>query len=118
MKYTHEDYTVALICALSTDFTASTAMLDEKHPKLPVKFQCRYTLGQIGPHNVVIASLPHGTTHPWEVDYLLHNFPNIRFGLMVGVGGGAPATPSDDPNKDIRLGDVVVSHSEGNHGKR
>ncbi|KFG86036.1 hypothetical protein MANI_029080 [Metarhizium anisopliae] len=116
MKYTHEDYTVALICALSTDFTASTAMLDEKHPKLPVKFQCRYTLGQIGPHNVVIASLPHGTTHPWEVDYLLHNFPNIRFGLMVGVGGGAPATPSDDPNKDIRLGDVVVSHSEGNHG--
>ncbi|KID82995.1 tetratricopeptide repeat domain protein [Metarhizium guizhouense ARSEF 977] len=51
-----------------------------------------------------------------EVDYLLHHFPNIRFGLMVGIGGGAPATPSDDPNKDIRLGDVVVSHSEGNHG--
>ncbi|KAL2014885.1 hypothetical protein VTN00DRAFT_2410 [Thermoascus crustaceus] len=26
---------------------------------------------------------------------------------MVGVGGGAPASPSDDPDEDIHLGDVV-----------
>jgi hypothetical protein len=31
-------------------------------------------------------------------------FPAIRFGLMVGIGGGVPSKKID-----IRLGDVVVS---------
>ncbi|KPA36758.1 hypothetical protein FLAG1_10456, partial [Fusarium langsethiae] len=35
---------------------------------------------------------------------MLRSFPNIRFGLMVGIGGGAPSA-----KHDIRLGDVVVS---------
>ncbi|WDK22134.1 hypothetical protein CGRA01v4_13424 [Colletotrichum graminicola] len=35
---------------------------------------------------------------------MLHSFPNIRVGLMVGIGGGAPT-----PEHDIRLGDIVVS---------
>lgn len=34
---------------------------------------------------------------------MIHTFPNIRIGLMVGIGGGAPST-----KHDIRLGDVVV----------
>ncbi|KAN0085021.1 hypothetical protein V8E54_001488 [Elaphomyces granulatus] len=44
---------------------------------------------------------------------LLRSFPKIRFGLMVGVGGGASGHPSDDP---IRLGDVVVSNPKSGHG--
>lgn len=35
---------------------------------------------------------------------MLNAFPNIRIGLLVGIGGGAPT-----PQKDIRLGDVAVS---------
>jgi hypothetical protein len=35
---------------------------------------------------------------------MMHSFPNIRIGLLVGVGGGAPS-----PKHDIRLGDIVVS---------
>ena len=35
---------------------------------------------------------------------MLNAFPNIRIGLLVGIGGGAPTS-----RKDIRLGDVVVS---------
>jgi nucleoside phosphorylase len=35
---------------------------------------------------------------------MLHSFPNVRFGLMVGIGGGAP-----NAKHDIRLGDVIVS---------
>jgi hypothetical protein len=35
---------------------------------------------------------------------MLHSFPNVRIGLMVGVGGGAPSQ-----KHDIRLGDIVVS---------
>lgn len=37
---------------------------------------------------------------------MLHSFPNVRIGLMVGIGGGAPKS-----KQDIRLGDVVVSAS-------
>jgi hypothetical protein len=35
-------------------------------------------------------------------------FPSIRFGLMVGIGGGVPST-----NEDIRLGDIVISKPTG-----
>lgn len=38
-------------------------------------------------------------------------FSNLRFGLMVGVGGGIPSLDSD-----IRLGDVVVSVPDGQAG--
>ncbi|KAL5083750.1 hypothetical protein Trisim1_000954 [Trichoderma cf. simile WF8] len=42
---------------------------------------------------------------------MLHSFPNIRIGLMVGIGGGAPSS-----KHDIRLGDVVVSAPRGGNG--
>src|SRR5437667_9730144 len=35
---------------------------------------------------------------------MLHSFPNVRIGLMVGIGGGAPTE-----KHDIRLGDIVMS---------
>lgn len=34
----------------------------------------------------------------------MRSFLNIRVGLMVGIGGGAPSQ-----KHDIRLGDIVVS---------
>jgi len=37
---------------------------------------------------------------------LLNDFRSIRFGLLVGIGGGVPGEEEED---DIRLGDVVVS---------
>ncbi|KAL7908566.1 purine and uridine phosphorylase [Trichoderma velutinum] len=67
-----------------------------------------YVLGRIGKHNVVIAVLPHGeygiSSAASVARDMLHTFPNIRIGLMVGIGGGAPSE-----KHDIRLGDVVVS---------
>ncbi|CCF43601.1 hypothetical protein CH063_13257, partial [Colletotrichum higginsianum] len=42
---------------------------------------------------------------------MLHSFPNVRIGLMVGIGGGAPSL-----KHDIRLGDVVVSKPGGGNG--
>lgn len=35
---------------------------------------------------------------------MMHSFPNVRIGLMVGIGGSAPSR-----KHDIRLGDIVVS---------
>jgi nucleoside phosphorylase len=67
-----------------------------------------YTLGKVGKHNVVIAVLPdgeYGTSSAASVARdMLHSFPNIRIGLMVGIGGGAPS-----PKHDIRLNDIIVS---------
>ncbi|KAI6372287.1 hypothetical protein MCOR25_003802 [Pyricularia grisea] len=74
-----------------------------------------YTLGAIWGHNVVIAMLPKGeyetTTAATVAKDMVRSFPDVRIGLMVGIGGGAPNT-----SHDIRLGDVVVSSPDGVHG--
>lgn len=114
-----EIYSVGWICALPKELVAARLFLDEVHPGPDCVKQhdnnC-YTLGRIGKHNVVIASLPmgeYGTVSAASVARdMLHTFPNIRTGLMVGIGGGAPSEKND-----IRLGDVVVSLSyAGNNG--
>lgn len=68
-------------------------------------------------HNVVVACLPagvYGTVSAATVaNNMLRTFTGIRFGLMVGIGGGIPR---HDQGVDIRLGDVVVSQPDGTHG--
>ncbi|KAM5526673.1 hypothetical protein FOXYSP1_20914 [Fusarium oxysporum f. sp. phaseoli] len=106
-----QKYTVGWICAVTTEFVAARAFFDEKHDQLETiadNDNNNYALGRIGKHNVVMAVLPkaeYGTTSAATVARdMLRSFPNIRFGLMVGIGGGAPSA-----KHDIRLGDVVVS---------
>ncbi|KAI9781882.1 MAG: hypothetical protein M1839_005676 [Geoglossum umbratile] len=110
-KLAHEDYTVGWICAISMERVAAQTFLDEKHEGLeylPTHDNNSYQLGRIGKHNVVIAVLPdgeYGTSSAASVARdMLHSFPNVRIGLMVGIGGGAPSQ-----SHDIRLGDIVVS---------
>lgn len=104
----HSDYAVGWVCALSKEQTAATAMLDVVHDNLPTPEgdHNAYTLGSIGKHNIVIACLPEGVygtnAAATVVSRMLSTFPSIRFGLMVGIGGGIP-------DRDVRLGDVVVS---------
>lgn len=113
------DYTVGWICAISTEYVAARAFLDKKHE--PIEYLSPhddnvYTLGEVGKHNVVIATLPDGeygiAAAASVEDDMLNSFPNIRFILMVGIGGGAPTE-----KHDIRLGDLVVSRPrDGNSG--
>ncbi|RDW72400.1 uncharacterized protein DSM5745_07572 [Aspergillus mulundensis] len=74
-----------------------------------------YTLSRIGPHNIVIASLPAGiygeSPAATVAAQMLSTFPSIRIGLLVGIGGGIPSE-----QHDIRLGDVVVSRPEKDVG--
>jgi nucleoside phosphorylase len=137
---THDDYTVGWICALpDTELVVARAMLDEEHPMLladPGDTNA-YSLGRIGSHNVVIACLPAEKTGTVSAAIvakdMLRSFKAVRFGLMVGVGGGVPClnlvdkeasktaegeddtgdedTDEDDAldSKDVRLGDVVIS---------
>lgn len=105
------DYTVGWICATETENVAAQEILDEEHEG-PESVQQNdnniYTLGRIGKHNVVIAALPHkqyGLVNAANAARdMAHSFPNVKIGLLVGVGGGVPSA-----THDIRLGDVVVS---------
>ena len=72
-------------------------------------------LGNIGKHNVVIAVLPDGeygiSSAASVAADMLCSFPNVRIGLMVGIGGGAPSQ-----KHDVRLGDIVVSTPRNGEG--
>lgn len=109
----NSEYQVGWICALPIEMTAARAMLDEIHEspqEQDPRDQNNYCLGRIQKHNVVIACLPdYGTTSAAVVAVqMLHTFKKIRFGLMVGIGGGVPSAKND-----IRLGDIVVSRPGG-----
>ncbi|KAM0322092.1 hypothetical protein ACHAQA_009721 [Verticillium albo-atrum] len=114
-----QKYTVGWICAITTEFVAAQAFLDQEHDAphhVAPHDNNSYVLGSVGRHNVVIAVLPdaeYGTTSAATVARdMLHSFPNVRIGLMVGIGGGAPRLPEHD----VRLGDVVVSSAAGGNG--
>jgi nucleoside phosphorylase len=106
-----EEYTVGWICAITTEYVAAQTFLDEEHERpeyLPQHNKNDYALGRIGKHNVVMSVLPRGeygkSSAARVAEAMMHSFPNIRIGLMVGIGGGVPSK-----THDIRLGDVVVS---------
>lgn len=85
-------------------------MLDEEHDDLnrDENDENIYSLGSIGGHNVVIVCLPAGRigNNPAAsvATQMRATFNKIRFGLMVGIGGGVPKA-----DVDICLGDIVVS---------
>ncbi|KAJ5992960.1 hypothetical protein N7451_008684 [Penicillium sp. IBT 35674x] len=118
-RLNRDEYTVGWVSALSDEFTAAQEMLDEEHQDLlPAQSSNDpniYTLGCIGGHNVVLVCLPAGQTDTHSAVavtiQMKNTFPAIRFGLMVGIGGGVPSK-----NADIRLGDIVVSQPANGHG--
>jgi nucleoside phosphorylase len=114
-RLSHNDYTVACICPMGVELAAVEGMLDEIHENLPSsRDQNGYTLGRIGRHNIVVAVMPAiGNNRAASVAIqLLNDFRSIRFGLLVGIGGGVPGEEEDD----IRLGDVVISKPTATFG--
>ena len=109
MATNHREYTVGWICALPIEMANAKAMLDEQYPAppQPKSDDNNYAVGKIGAHKVVIACLPTGragtTSAAVVATQMLSTFTGIRFGLMVGVGGGVPSEEND-----VRLGDVVI----------
>ncbi|KAL8818012.1 MAG: hypothetical protein Q9191_008032 [Dirinaria sp. TL-2023a] len=115
-KLKPHDYTIAWLCALAdSELVAAIKMLDERHqePSKAAKDHNTYVYGSIGSHNIVIACMPLG--QPGMVSasrtafWLPASFPELSLYLFVGIGGGIPsAFPEPDPERDVRLGDVVV----------
>ena len=99
------------LCATPIELGAAAGMLDEEHQDLPHL----YTFGRIGEHNAVIACLPAGQTGNNSAAVVAvqvkSKFTSIRFGLVLGIGGGVP---SDEAY--VRLGDVVISKPYMHYG--
>ncbi|KAB8237922.1 uncharacterized protein BDW43DRAFT_321109 [Aspergillus alliaceus] len=103
-SFTHDDYTIAWICALSLEVAAARTSADPN----------AYEVGELNGHCIVIACLPAGVygtvSAATVVSRMCLTFPRLQYGLMVGIGGGVPGN-----NNDIRLGDVVVSKPVGKY---
>lgn len=113
------DFTVGWICALPIELAAATEMMDEEYGDLPCQPTDTniYCFGRVGVHNVVAACLPAGqmgsASAATVAAQMKTSFPFLRFGVLVGIGGGVPNL---DAGIDIRLGDVVISQPSGQYG--
>lgn len=110
---------------LRPEILAATMMLEEDEVYNPAPAQKAegdensYICGKVGEHRCVITwptlCSPEATSK--TVAFLVNAFPNLRFGLLVGVAGGAP-DPGFHPDLDeepLLLGDVVVSKPDHGH---
>lgn len=110
-----EHYTVAWIAPLEIEAQAAWYMLDHVHQgnfSMNRGDDYLYMAGDINEHNVIIATFPAG--HNYGVgsaaalaSQVKKSFPNLWFGLLVGVAAGLPDL-CRVPSRDIRLGDVLV----------
>jgi hypothetical protein len=113
-------YTIAWIAPLPIEARAAVCLLDRKHSgTFPMQRGDDYVFqaGEVCGHNVVIATLPAGQEYGTGSAAALASqvkkyFPNLWFGLLVGVAAGLPKLTEPLP-RDIRLGDVLVALPEG-----
>lgn len=113
-------YAVAWIAPLQIEAQAALHMLDNRHSgRFSVARGDDYVFhaGDIGGHNTIIATLPAGQEYGTGsaaalASQLKKFFPNLWFGLLVGVAAGLPNISGTKP-RDIRLGDVLVALPEG-----
>ncbi|KAI8670371.1 NACHT domain-containing protein [Fusarium keratoplasticum] len=110
-----QDITVVIFCALAIEITAVKFTLDERlisHPVIAGVDSFNYSYGRIRDHNVVLArGTQMGPVNAAAcAATVIQQFPNIRFALMIGIGGGIPSQ-----TQDIRLGDIAVGIPGGSH---
>lgn len=121
MELDPRQYTIAWIAPLQIEARAAICMLDKRHVgRFPSQPGGDYVFqaGEVRGHNVVIAMLPAGQEYGTGSAAALASqlktfFPNLWFGLLVGVAAGLPKL-SGPSVRDIRLGDVLVAMPEEN----
>ncbi|KAH8592579.1 hypothetical protein B0O99DRAFT_663067 [Bisporella sp. PMI_857] len=117
-RYVARDgYTIGWIRTLPIEVAAAAEMLDEEHQDLPqdATDTNSYSLSGVGEHNVVFVCLParqpRTSSAAAVASQMGSKFPATRFGLVVGIGGGAPSADAG-----IGLGGIVISQPFGQHG--
>lgn len=114
-----EDFEVAIICALSTEYAAVEEIVDEFwddqgdiYGKAP-EDRNNYSTGRIGKHNVVLLSLcDTGKVEASRAaaDMRL-SYTGVKLALFVGVCGAVPQYTHGGEIREILLGDVIVGHT-------
>lgn len=110
------DFTIAIICALTLEADAVDGLFDETYDRLGQHYSKQsgdpnaYINGRIGKHNVVLCYLPSigKRSAASAASSLQVSYTNIELVLVVGICGGAPSSPS---GQGIFLGDVIISDS-------
>lgn len=113
-------YTVAWLAPLEIEAQAALHLLDNiHHGRFPIAPGDDYIFqaGDVCGHNIIIATIPPGQEYGTGSAAALASqvkkfFPNLWFGLLVGVAAGLPNL-SRSPPLDIRLGDVLVGLGTG-----
>ncbi|KAK9442360.1 tetratricopeptide repeat domain-containing protein [Metarhizium brunneum] len=113
-------YTIAWIAPLEIEAISALHLLDNSHHgrfSLSRGDDYVFHAGDVCGHNVVIATLPAGQEYGTGSAAALaaqvkRFFPNLWFGLLVGVAAGLPLLFGPE-RRDIRLGDVLVALPEG-----
>jgi hypothetical protein len=114
-------YQVAWICASDSELSAARLIVNDRQqiagPTVRVTsgddaIICY--LRRVAGHHVVMACFSKDLPYlNLKSSSLLRTFPNIRLGLVVGIGSGAPS-----PQHDVRLGDIVVDGLSTTSGSR
>lgn len=110
---------IGIVTALPKEYAAMAALLDRPRKKrVPGKGAGRsYLLGKLaaqdgGKHTVALVLAAVGNNSAAvRAALLLEHFPNVSEIIMVGIAGGIPNPRK--PVEHVRLGDIVVSNSNG-----
>ncbi|ETS03837.1 purine and uridine phosphorylase [Trichoderma reesei RUT C-30] len=121
-KNTMGHFSVAIICAIATEYNAVCHIFDEFWDENGDQFGRAagdlntYTTGRIGKHNVVLALLPRmGKSNAAAAAAgFRSSYNNIELALLVGVCGGVPR-PGGSVEDEILLGDVIIGKTVVQH---
>ncbi|MFS1301591.1 effector-associated domain 2-containing protein [Streptosporangium longisporum] len=99
---------IGVITALSVEFVAARHALGPLQNVSPPGDPNRYAVGELG-GGVVVTCLATTSNVPAAdaCAHLMRSFPQVRALVMCGIALGVPCP--GDPERDVRLGDVVVA---------
>ncbi|RPA77133.1 hypothetical protein BJ508DRAFT_191287, partial [Ascobolus immersus RN42] len=114
-----DEYLFGWICPLEVEQEAAMMMLDEEHepPTKRAGDDNYYVVGSINGHNVVIAgqSSKGNAAAAVVATDMRATFPNIKYILLVGIGGGVPTAKVERGLGRVCLGDIVVAVPSDHH---
>lgn len=111
-----EDAKVLIVTALEKEAAAVSATLDRSVTIGVLGDLAIYRVGQFiaksgEKRTIMTVNAGMGKAHASALGAnALRSFPNIKYIVMVGIAGGCP-NPGD-PEKHVRLGDIVVSKAD------
>ncbi|KAL0937441.1 kinesin light chain [Colletotrichum truncatum] len=107
-----ENIYIAIVCALPREYDAASLAFDDVWSDSENTYgrHCSHKIGRIGAHNVVLVLLPNPgkVSAANETSHLRSIYTNLELAILIGVCGGVPSPGTD---KEILLGDVVISKS-------